>query len=170
MLLPALGFIITWFYNRPKVFLYFWFISIILSLAFPGFWENLFAGIIEDDRASYLTAEADKSVFSRIGFRWDFLLYSATGVFAGFYYLFRKKFNDKVYFRLFNTYLFANAFWILVIRANFSNRFAYLSWFMLALVIIYPWLKNYFVKAQERKLAWIILSYFMFTYLLIVIL
>lgn len=170
MVLPSLGFIATWFYNKTNAYYYFWFVSIILSLAFPGFWENLFAGLVEDDRASYLTTQADKSVFSRVGFRWDFLIYSASGVFAGWYYIYKKKYTDKIYIQLFNTYLFANAFWILVIRSNFSNRFAYLSWFMLALVIIYPWLKVYFVKIQERKLAWVILSYFLFTYLMSVIL
>ena len=72
--------------------------------------------------------------------------------------------------RLFNIYLFANAFWILVIRANFSNRFAFLSWFLLALVICYPWLKFYFEKNQHRKLGMIMLAYFGFTYLMNIIL
>jgi len=170
MLLPSLGFIATWFYNKTNAFYYFWFLSILLSLALPGFWENLFAGLVEDERASYLVTQADQRDFSRVGFRWDFLIYSASGVFAGWYYIYKRKYTDKIYIQLFNTYLFANAFWILVIRANFSNRFAYLSWFMLALVIIYPWLKVYIVRIQERKLAWIILSYFMFTYLMAIIL
>lgn len=170
MLLPSLGFIATWFYNKTNAYYYFWFLSILLSLALPGFWENLFAGLVEDERASYLVTQADQRDFSRVGFRWDFLIYSASGVFAGWYYIYKRKYTDKIYIQLFNTYLFANAFWILVIRANFSNRFAYLSWFMLALVIIYPWLKVYIVRIQERKLAWIILSYFMFTYLMAIIL
>lgn len=170
VLLPALGFAITWFYNKPKVYLYFWFTSIILSLAFPGFWENLFAGTFEDERVSYLITEADPNRFSSTGFRWDFLLYSATGVFAGWYYLFKKYFGDKVYIQIFNTYLITNAFWILVIRANYSNRFAYLSWFMLAIIIIFPWLKKNYIENREFKLAWIILSYYMFTYMMNIIL
>ena len=39
--------------------------------------------------------------------------------------------EDQLYVKMCNIYLLANAIWILVIRANFSNRFAYLSWFYL---------------------------------------
>ena len=169
MLLPSLGFVITWFYNKSKSFFYFWVLSIPFSLVLPGFWENLFATMLEDDRAAYLTTEADESNFSSTGFRWDFLIYSASGVFAGWYYIFKKKLNDTYYNLLFNVYLFSNAFWILVIRANFSNRFAYLSWFMMGLIIIYPWLKQYFIKNQHRKLGLIVSLYFIFTYFIIII-
>lgn len=170
MLLPTAGFIATQFYNKPKAFFYFWLASIPLSLALPGFWENLFAGMIDDERMGYLTTEASTSDFSRVGFRWDFLIYSASGVFAGWYYIFKKKLSDKTYLILFNIYLFANAFWILVIRANFSNRFAYLSWFMLALVIIYPWVKYKFVNNQQKKFAWVMLAYVGFTYFMGIVL
>ncbi len=170
MLLPTAGFIATQFYDKPKAFLYFWLASIPLSLALPGFWENLFAGMIDDERMSYLTTEASTSDFSSVGFRWDFLIYSASGVFAGWYYIFKKKLSDKTYLTLFNIYLFANAFWILVIRANFSNRFAYLSWFMLALIIVYPWAKYIFTSNQHKKLGWLILAYFGFTYIMAIVL
>ena len=170
MLLPSAGLVLTWFYNQPKWYYYIWLLSIPLSLALPGFWENLFAGVVEDERAEYLVKQADESKFASTGFRWDFLLYSATGVFAGSYYLFKKKIEDQTYIRLFNVYLFANAFWILVIRANFSNRFAQLSWFLLALIICYPWLKFYFEKNQHRKLGVIMMIYFGFTYFMNVIL
>ena len=69
--------------------------------------------------------------------------------------------NEKIY----SIYLFANALWILVIQANFSNRFAYLSWFMLGLVIVYPFLKQLFFKNQSAILGNILLLYFVFTYL-----
>lgn len=170
MMLPTAALIATWFYNQPKGFYYFWLLSIPLSLMFPGVWESLFASVVEDDRASYFTEDKYADAFSRTGFRWDFLLYSVTGVFAGRYYLFKKKLTDKLYIQLFNIYLFTNAFWILVIRASFSNRFAYLSWFLLALVIVYPWLKFYFEKNQHRKLGMIMLAYFGFTYFMGIIL
>lgn len=170
MLLPVAGYIATWLYNNPKPFYAFWIASIPLSLALPGVWETLFASMVEDDRSRYLTTEASSQEFSKVGFRWDFLVYSATGVIAGWWYIFKKKIDDKVYAQLFNTYLFANAFWILVIRANFSNRFAYLSWFLLALVIIYPWLKYNLVSAHYKKLGWVILAYFGFTYIMAIVL
>lgn len=170
MILPTLGFVITSFYNKPKGFLYFWIFAIPLSLLLPGFWESLFGSMMEDERAVYFTDETYADSFSSSGFRWDFLLYSATGVFAGWYYWYKKRIEDPIYLQLFNTFLFANAFWILVIRASFSNRFAYLSWFMLALVIVYPWLKEQFIQKQFKKLGFVILIYFSFTYIMNVIL
>jgi hypothetical protein len=170
MMLPALGFIITLLYNKPKGFLYFWILAIPLSLLLPGFWEGIFGSIMEDERAAYFTEESYSDSFSSSGFRWDFLLYSATGVFAGCYYLFKMKIKDPIYIQLFNTFLFANAFWILVIRASFSNRFAYLSWFMLGLVIIYPWLKQQLVQNQFKKIGLILLAYYSFTYIMNIIL
>ena len=166
MLLPALGFLITQFYNKPKVFFIFWLLSIPLSLISGGFWENYFSGlnIVDDDRLRYLTTATESGAFRYSGFRWDFLLYSASAVFAGWYYIVKKEFNDKFYWRLFNTFVFANAFWILVIRANFTNRFAYLSWFMMALVIVYPLLKQNLILNQHRKIGFILMGYFMFTY------
>jgi hypothetical protein len=170
MYLPAFGWIITWFYNKPKGFYYFWLATIPLSLTLPGVWENLFASLVEDDRASYLTPNEYDKAITQTGFRWDFLVYSAMGVGAGAYYLFKKKLEDPLYIRLYNTFLFANAFWILVIRANFSNRFAYLSWFLMAFVIAYPWLKYEFENRQHQKLGWILIAYISFTYFMNVIL
>jgi hypothetical protein len=63
----------------------------------------------------------------------------------------------------------ANAFWILVIRANFSNRFAYLSWFLMAVIVFYPFFKMKFFKKQNKVLAYTILGYFGFTYLMFLI-
>lgn len=176
MLLPALGYIITFFYNKPKQFLYYWFATIPLSLILGGFFTNLFLnlGIVEQARLTgYLGTSfnaASEGVELKTGFRWDFLLYSASGVFAGWYYIFKKNFKDFFYYNLYNVYLFANGFWVLVIRANYSNRFAYLSWFLLALVIIYPLLKIYLFKKQHQVIGAIILIYFAFTYLMNVIL
>lgn len=172
MLLPALGFLITQFYNKPKHYILFWLLCIPLSLISGGFWENLFSRFtfLSDERLRYLTTEANVGAFSKTGFRWDFLFYSASAVFAGWYYIVKKNFNDKFYWRLFNTYVFANAFWILVIRANFTNRFAYLSWFMMALVIVYPLLKQNLILSQHKKIGFILIGYFSFTYLMDVVL
>lgn len=173
MLLPAVGFVLANFYNRPKVMIGFWVLCIPISLVLGSSFENFVAtlGLFEDDRFKYFTDKlADEDKFSSTGFRWDFLAYSGTAVFAGWYFIVKKDYQDKIYFWLFNTYVFANAFWILVIRANFSNRFAYLSWFMMALVITYPFLKRQIMENQSRAFAKILVVYFLFTYLLNVLL
>lgn len=173
--LPIICYIGTFFYNKPKSFLYFWFLTIPLSLAlgasFQSFFLNL--GIIDDNSISAYLGNFDalnEGVQIKVGFRWDFLLYSATGVFAGWYYIFKKKFEDKFYTQLYNIYLMVNGFWVLIIRANYSNRFAYLSWFMLGVIIIYPLLKNKIYTDQHKVIGVIILGYYALTYLLNMIL
>jgi hypothetical protein len=171
MLLPTLGFLLANFYNQPKKMMIFWILCIPLSLLGGGYFETFFSTIgIDDERLSYLTEVVSSDKFSNTGFRWDFLLYSSTGVFAGWYYIVKVKYKDKIYFWLFNTYLFANAFWILVIRANFSNRFAYLSWFMIGLVIIYPLLRMKIISNQHKHIGIILIAYFAFTFLMNIIL
>jgi len=164
--LPIMAFLITMFYNNPKTYFNVWLVCIPLSLVMGGVWISLFAsmGFGDDRLAGYLTSQAAEGTFSGSGFRWDFLFHSAFAVFAGWYFVFKRKFNDPLYYRLLNTYLLCNGFWILVIRANFSNRFAYLSWFMMALIIVYPFLKQQFFKNQHFMLGKVMLMYFGFTY------
>jgi hypothetical protein len=172
MLLPVVAYFLTFVNNNSKYYLLVWVICIPISLAAGGAFEIFFASLgFDDQRLGYLTdGNVNDDEFSSTGFRWDFLAYSATAVAAGFYFVILKKFKDVLYQRLFNVYLLSNAFWILVIRANFSNRFAYLSWFMMGLVIIYPFLKGTFMKNQPKVLGWVLLVYFLFTFMLNVVL
>jgi hypothetical protein len=172
LLLVAFAFVISKYYTNTKAYLAVWFLTIPLSLALGSFWETFFfnLGLVEENKlAGYLIDDAavvDQLIELKVGFRWDFLLYSATGVFAGWFFIFKKKYNDSHYIQLYSMYLTVNAFWILVIRANYSNRFAYLSWFLLSIIIIYPLLKQDFFKNQYKVLGKIIFGYFMFTYLI----
>lgn len=166
LFLPIVAFITTFFYNNPKTFFKGWLACIPLSLVMGSVWIGLFASLgFGDDRLSgYLTSEAEAGTFASTGFRWDFLFHSAFAVFAGWYFVFKRKFKDNFYNQLLNTYLICNGFWILVIRANFSNRFAYLSWFMMAIIIIYPFLKKQFFENQHFMIARVLVVYFSFTY------
>ncbi len=171
VMLPALAYTLTYFYNKPKTYIIAWFIAIPLSLALGGFWESLFGslGFAEERLGGYLTENTSGESYGKTGFRWDFLIYSAGAVYAGWYFIFKRKYEDVLYHQLFNVYVICNAFWILVIRANFSNRFAYLSWFMMALVIIYPYLKQQFFKNQHVAIGRVVLGYFGFTYFMYLI-
>jgi hypothetical protein len=170
MILPVGCFAAVMVYNNPNLFFYCWIAAIPVSLASGSFWESFFLklGFGQEDRlAGYLGDEA-LDLYSQIqtGFRWDFILYSMTGVFTGWYFLVVKKFDDVFYKRLYSVYVLANIAWILIIQSNFSNRFAYLSWFLLGLVIIYPLLKNQIFSKQHQIVGNIILVYFVFTYVL----
>src|SRR5690606_7412581 len=123
------------------------------SLAGGSFWGSFFEswGFFEERAQGYLVGnEANMEQFSQTGFRWDFLIYSSVAIMAGYYYIFIKKLEDRFYIHLFGIYAIANAFWVLVIEAAFSNRFAYLSWFLMAPVMIYPLCKYELVKNQYK--------------------
>ena len=154
------------------MFFYFWGISILISLLAGNTLAYLFAGLGFDDRLSdYLLVDVDESVFSRVGFRWDFLLYSAVPVLLGWYIIYRKRIYDKVFILLLGTYILANAFWIMIIRAEYSNRFAYLSWFLYPVVLAYPLLKlKIWPKSQGQKAASIMIAHIAFTFLMVFIL
>jgi hypothetical protein len=72
---------------------------------------------------------------------------------------------DPFYARLVNTYLLTNAVWILVIHANFSNRFAYLSWFMMPWVLVYPFIPGKVIhRPRLQLLAAVLFAQYLFTY------
>ncbi len=168
LIIPIAAFITSGIYKNPRLYLYIWLASIPLSLVGGSFWESFFGSIGFEDRTSgYLTGgEEFKEQFSQTGFRWDFVLYSASGIFAGYYYIFKRKINDNFYTHLFGIYAIANAFWILVIRANFSNRFAYLSWFLMAAVIAYPMFRYRIWNDHNKVFGWIVFLYYLFTYIM----
>ncbi len=168
MIIPIAAFLVAAQWKNPKLYMGIWLGAIPLSLVMGSFWESLFMSLGFDDQrvTGYLSGQDDSQGFRYSGFRWDFLFYSSFAVFAGWYFIFKKKIEDKFYTHLFGTYMIANAFWILVIRANFSNRFAYLSWFMMGAVIAYPMLKYKMWPDQHKILTITIFIYFMFTYLL----
>jgi len=170
IIVPIAAYALTLYHNNTRHYLIGWLLVIPLSLVFGSYWESIFASIgFGGERLKYLGDSIDKSQFSRIGFRWDFLVYSAAAVYAGYYFILKRNFNDKVYIQLFNIYVTANAFWILVIRSSFSNRFAYLSWFLMAIIIFYPFFKQQFFVKQQKVLAYTVLVYYGFTYFMFLI-
>ena len=167
LMLPVGAYVLTLFFKNPTWYLRGWLLAIPLSIALGSFWENLFAsiGFGGDRLGGYLTGDKDELI-TNTGFRYDFLFYSSFAVLSGAYFIIKKNYRDPLFIQIFNIYLTANAFWILIIRANFSNRFAYLSWFLIPLLIIYPLLKEKFFKNQHLILAKAVLLYFLFTYLM----
>ena len=145
----------------------FWLISIALSLTLGPLVEQVFVALGFDDRMStygQYDTERQAEVFSQTGFRWDFLLYSAAPVAMIWYVTLYRRFTDIGFTMFANSYLLCNAFWIIVIRASFSNRFAYLSWFIYPVVISYPLMRMNLWKDQDRKTAIILFLYSAFLF------
>lgn len=145
----------------------FWIASILISIVAGDAVSSFFASLGFDDRMTQYVSIRDMSQFSKKGFRWDFLLYSAMPVVMGWYVCVRKKLQDNWYNVICMVYCLCNAFWIMVIRSAFSNRFAYLSWFIYPIVIAYPLVNLRVWDDQDRKTGWILLSYVGFTAVMI---
>ena len=190
--LPIAAFLGASFIIRsPKMAIYFWIASIGISLVAGGAATNFFAGLGFDDRMSSYATSMDQNAdqFSSTGFRWDFLLYSAMPVWLAWYVTKkaekeRAEFGDTIEeletnitgagriadahsMRVFNilatTYILANSFWVMVIRASFSNRFAYLSWFLYPIVIAYGVIRLHIWENQDKKAGLILLAHAGFT-------
>ncbi|MCH5229294.1 MAG: EpsG family protein [Muribaculaceae bacterium] len=159
-ILPIAGmFAGRYLFLNLKWAIYLWFIAICLSLAFGEDTIRFFSSLGFDDRMkSYNTSEFN-SEFSKTGFRWDFLLYSAMPILMGWYVCIKKKVKDNWYEAMCITYVLCNAFWVLVITAAFSNRFAYLSWFMYPIVIAYPLINLPLWKNQDKIIGIILIIY-----------
>lgn len=153
-------------YKRPQWALSIWLLSIVASLLLG----NTLTGFIEqfsiDDRLSKYNnqfVEEYGDQFSQLGFRWDFLLYSAMPILLGYYTIVKRRITDNWYSVLFSTYCLANAFWVIFIRAAFSNRFAYLSWFLYPVMVAYPLFMLKIWPDQDKKIGLILMAYAGFT-------
>lgn len=164
--------------KKPKWAIWFWVASIPISLLFGGPISTFFGSLGFDDRMQDYFNEKYYTYgeFSSTGFRWDFLLYSSMPILLTWYVNRKnetsieekgKEIADPDSMRAWNiiatTYILCNAFWVMVNRAAFSNRFAYLSWFMYPLVIAYAVIRLHLWEDQDRKAAFILLAHVAFT-------
>lgn len=160
---------LAWFFKNSYYYLAGWIACVGISYVAGFRIQNLLAGIGfgDDDRFSeYLTGSnmVGEIVQMSMVFRWDFLAYSAIGVAVGYYFIFRRNFKDEYYHWIYNTFLVTNAFWVLIIRAAYSNRFAQISWFIMPIVLIYPFLKQRFWTNHEKMMGFAILLFYAFTF------
>ncbi len=171
MVLPMIAFLLTYYVTDTKFLIKLWLLSIIIAFFFGDkielFVQSAFQIIgFEDNRAgSYFDTDIDGDEIVK-SFRPDFILYSGFTIWLGFYYVTKKKFNDPKYIQLLNTYIIANTVWVILIYGVFTNRTAYLSWFIMPIVMIYPLLKTNLFQNQYKKIAWMILGSLAFALLM----
>ena len=162
-MLPVCGiFLSIYIIKDVKSAILIWVLSIPISFIGGNSISPLFLNLGFDDRLdSYLTG-----IF-KTGFRWDFILYSSVPIFFAYYIIYiRNIVVDRLYMILINTYTLSNAVWIIIINAAFSNRFAYLSWFLYPIVIAYPLLKYQIWDDDGNTIALVLFIYYLFTYLM----
>lgn len=146
-----------------------WLCAIVLGMLFQEQFKVLFASLIDDGRMTnyLLNTAVSNDLFSNTGFRWDFILYSSIPIILGWYIIVHKKIEtNKTYIFLLSTYIFANSFWLLINTVAYSNRFAYLSWFMYPILLVYPLVKFQIFKQQGIVIGVILICSIVFTYIM----
>lgn len=167
MIMPIAACVVVFFFKNPKWFYYGWFACFLLAAFHVQYFQILFGGMADEQGSGYLMA-TEKTTDAHIGFRPDFVLYSAAPVWIGYRFEMKKKMVlSKSYSILMHFYLTANAVWMLCMYASYNNRIAYLSWFVYPIVLIYPFLdpknndSNRFVKLAKVVLYHLYFTLFM---------
>jgi len=166
MVLPIGMFLIASFViQKPKTAILFWLLSILISLVMGSRIIYFFADLGFDDRLTnyVLLSNQMGNQFSRTGFRWDFLLYSAVPVVLTWFIAERQEIQDTRFEILANTYILSNALWVIINQAAFSNRFAYLSWFLYPFLLAYIFIRIPLWYDQDKKAGIALLLHASFT-------
>ena len=162
--------VLAYFVKNCYYYLAGWLLCVIISYFLGDTIQAYIAGMgmFEDNTrfTDYLNvSNIDTEVIQmEIGFRWDFLAYSAVPVVLGWYFIFKRDFLDEYYHWIYNVYIVTNAIWVLVIRASYSNRLAQISWFIMPLVLIYPFMKKRFWENHEQMLGYAMVLFYAFTF------
>lgn len=148
MWIPAIGYVSSYIFKTIRWYYYLWLTCLFISFVYSGFSDIVQTlGIGGDKFGSYVEDGFEhESSFAITGYRYDFVIFSIFPVIFSAYYIYKRKFNNGLYNTFVSTYLFANSIFLLVNEIAFSNRFAYLSWFMIVPIILYP-----IYKLRTRK-------------------
>lgn len=165
MQLPVAAYVLTLFYKNPKAYFAAWVFCFLMAAAHVTAFQSIFAGFSDERGASYLMSD-DKGWGGKGGFRIDFIIYSAMPVLVGYWAIYKKKMQlSKFYSNLLNMYLCTNGIWMLCMYVEYTNRIAYLSWFIYPIVLIYPFLNEDWGPSRYRtfyKVAWAHLAFTLF--------
>ena len=150
-------------FNYEKLWIYCLILS-ALHVDLTSFYETI--GLLDNRINSYV---GGSSAIYNTGFRIDFLIYSIIPLLIGFYESRHSMKDDVLYNNVYKTYLIVNAFWLLVIRASYTDRFAYLSWFMIPFLSLYPFINNANFRKYPLIILLILLSFVGLDYFLIIL-
>lgn len=168
MFLPVASFMITRYFKNTNVLFVIWLLSIPFAYIFGNSLEynvNYFFDSIgfKDNRiSSFFMDEIDGQSIDR-RFRLDFILYSSVPIILGLIYVNKFRFKEEFFLRLLNSYILSNTVWLYLIYAAYTNRIAYLSWFLMPIILVYPLLKRRILFGQIDWLFFIVFGSLFFT-------
>lgn len=167
MQLPVVAYLLSIKFKQTSWYFGVWIVCLVLSLLHVTTFQTLFAGWTDEQGAGYLN-QIDAEFVTHKGFRVDFVFYSIFPIIMGYYAVTNYNFRDKLYGVLLRTYTLTNAIWLLCMYAPFTNRIAYLSWFMYPILIIYPCIKdekrNRPLISMQNMIVGLHLSFTLFMY------
>ena len=166
MQLPIAAYLVSFFYKNTKMLLYFWVFCLIIAISHITSFMGILSGYTDAQGADYLLTEAGSqySEFEgRLGFRYDFVIYSVIPIVLGYYAFFKKKLVSKEYQFILNVYILTNGIWMLCMYANYTNRIAYLSWLMYPVLIIYPFMNMEWGVKANKHLTYAVYGHLGFT-------
>lgn len=165
------GFIAAYYYHKPQKAFYIWIACVLVSLVVGRSVQEYFATIdfIDKDGGGYLMGNMEDAgiAFSHTGFRWDFLAFSVAPIIWGIFCnnrLISIGRDDVFYKFVLCSYIYANAVWVLAIRAAYSNRLAQVSWWMIPIIMAYPLLRMPIFKKRTHVAGALLLIYYSFTF------
>ena len=153
LLLPVLCFFITTQRINIRFCYAVWIGAFLLSLLGLSSYITQFSEILQIDKLSGYLNNLDSERY-KTGFRWGFVIYSLFPMVLGGLLIYRYKYSNEVYLKIYKTYILVNAIWLLFIQIPFTDRIAYLSWFMIPFVITIPLVdKESGIKSKHLFLA-----------------
>ena len=153
MLLPTFAFIIAHYYKNTKVLIKIWALSIVISFLIGKNIESSLKFLLTssvglfDNRVNF-TGIKTSFIDSSSRFRIDFIFYGGLVIYLGYYFIYKLNYKDEFFKKIFNLYLIANTVWLYFIYFPYTNRIAYLSWFLIPVLAIYPII---FSKQQKNQ-------------------
>lgn len=166
MIIPIVAFMLTLIYKNSKVYLAAWCLCLLIAVLHITFFQQLFADILSDsgDSGANYLSDVNNDWGGKIGFRFDFVIYSAMPILVGYWAVYKKKLQlSKLYTCLLNLYMTLNGTWMLCMYSNFTNRIAYLSWFLYPIILIYPFLNENWGQSRYKTFSKVMLIHLGFT-------
>jgi hypothetical protein len=163
MMVVVYAYIISYFYKKTEAYFYVWLFALFIAVVHISIFQDFFVGYLD---------EKDKKYFLRdyfvTGFRPDFIIYSAMPVLVGYIMLFKRNIYDEIYELWLRMYLATNSAWMLCMYASYTNRIAYLSWFMYPIVLLYPYFSIYWREDQLEEGTKVVKCHLWFTIFMVV--
>lgn len=170
MQVSVAAYALTLVFKNEKWYFYGWLFCLLMAVAHISFFQELFAGMTDESGTGYLNWDTNDDWGGKRGFRLDFVIYSAMPVVMGYYVKFKYQLEDRLYDTILYMYLTCNGIWMLCMYAQFTNRIAYLSWFMYPILLVYPCYaivdKNHPLVLVRQKVVLLHLAFTLFMVLI----